>query len=128
VFGWWLLWWEIWYIYVDFFCVIFSLGILLLDIVCLFIFHLFLSNGISLYLRMKIYKNTMLFEDFYCAIFYFYQYDSKFYVFETQVTAAGDLCAICQEKMHSPILLRCKHIFCEDCVSEWWVHNFIPHL
>ncbi|XP_052172722.1 uncharacterized protein LOC127788469 isoform X2 [Diospyros lotus] len=37
-----------------------------------------------------------------------------------QVSAAGDLCAICQEKMHAPILLRCKHIFCEDCVSEWF--------
>ncbi|CAN4105323.1 unnamed protein product [Withania somnifera] len=36
-----------------------------------------------------------------------------------QVNAVGDLCAICQEKMHAPILLRCKHIFCEDCVSEW---------
>ncbi|KAF8397084.1 hypothetical protein HHK36_015991 [Tetracentron sinense] len=35
-----------------------------------------------------------------------------------EVIAAGDLCAICQEKMHAPILLRCKHIFCEDCVSE----------
>ncbi|KAK4363533.1 hypothetical protein RND71_018774 [Anisodus tanguticus] len=37
-----------------------------------------------------------------------------------QVNAAGDLCAICQEKMHAPILLHCKHIFCEDCVSEWF--------
>lgn len=37
-----------------------------------------------------------------------------------QVTAAGDLCAICQEKMHAPVLLSCKHIFCEDCVSEWF--------
>ncbi|XP_060211282.1 uncharacterized protein LOC132638398 isoform X2 [Lycium barbarum] len=37
-----------------------------------------------------------------------------------QVNAAGDLCAICQEKMDTPILLRCKHIFCEDCVSEWF--------
>ncbi|EYU20137.1 hypothetical protein MIMGU_mgv1a005548mg [Erythranthe guttata] len=37
-----------------------------------------------------------------------------------QVSAAGDMCAICQEKMHVPIFLRCKHIFCEDCVSEWW--------
>uniref|UniRef100_A0A452Y3Y3 RING-type domain-containing protein n=1 Tax=Aegilops tauschii subsp. strangulata TaxID=200361 RepID=A0A452Y3Y3_AEGTS len=36
-----------------------------------------------------------------------------------QVLAAGDLCAICQEKMHTPILLQCKHIFCEDCASEW---------
>ncbi|XP_078445003.1 uncharacterized protein LOC144714183 [Wolffia australiana] len=37
-----------------------------------------------------------------------------------QVAAVGDLCAICQEKMHAPVLLRCKHIFCEDCVSEWF--------
>ncbi|CAN4123452.1 unnamed protein product [Withania somnifera] len=42
-----------------------------------------------------------------------------------QVNAAGDLCAICQEKMHAPILLWCKHIFCEDCVSEWQV--FLKH-
>ncbi|KAF8364671.1 hypothetical protein HHK36_033351 [Tetracentron sinense] len=40
------------------------------------------------------------------------------YATSDQVNAAGDLCAICQEKMHAPILLRCKHIFCEDCVSE----------
>ena len=37
-----------------------------------------------------------------------------------QLNAAGDLCAICQEKMNTPILLCCKHIFCEDCVSEWF--------
>ncbi|XP_047333179.1 E3 ubiquitin-protein ligase RNFT1-like [Impatiens glandulifera] len=42
------------------------------------------------------------------------------YATKEQVNAAGDLCAICQEKMQSPILLRCKHIFCEDCVSEWF--------
>ncbi|QHO08676.1 RING finger and transmembrane domain-containing protein [Arachis hypogaea] len=42
------------------------------------------------------------------------------YATSEQVIAAGDLCAICQEKMHAPILLRCKHIFCEDCVSEWF--------
>ncbi|EXC11004.1 hypothetical protein L484_015224 [Morus notabilis] len=36
-----------------------------------------------------------------------------------QVNTAGDLCTIWQEKMHAPILLRCKLIFCEDCVSEW---------
>ncbi|CAK8533469.1 unnamed protein product [Lathyrus sativus] len=37
-----------------------------------------------------------------------------------QVVVAGDLCAICQEKMHAPILLCYKHIFCKDCVSEWF--------
>lgn len=47
--------------------------------------------------------------------------------FALQVIAAGDLCAICQEKMHAPILLRCKHIFCEDCVSEWLVYTYSKH-
>ena len=37
-----------------------------------------------------------------------------------QVNTASDLCVICQEKMHAPILLHCKHIFCEDCVSQWF--------
>ncbi|KAF3454777.1 hypothetical protein FNV43_RR05225 [Rhamnella rubrinervis] len=46
------------------------------------------------------------------------------YATSEQVNAAGDLCAICQEKMHAPILLRCKHIFCEDCVSEWSFLSF----
>nr|PNR60565.1 hypothetical protein PHYPA_003358 [Physcomitrium patens] len=42
------------------------------------------------------------------------------YATSEEVLAAGDMCAICQEKMHAPISLRCKHIFCEDCVSEWF--------
>ncbi|KAH7564703.1 hypothetical protein JRO89_XS09G0008600 [Xanthoceras sorbifolium] len=41
------------------------------------------------------------------------------YATSEQVNAAGDMCAICQEKIHAPVLLRCKHVFCEDCVSEW---------
>ncbi|KAL6526896.1 hypothetical protein OROGR_015986 [Orobanche gracilis] len=41
------------------------------------------------------------------------------YATSEQVNTAEDMCAICQEKMHAPVLLRCKHIFCEDCVSEW---------
>jgi hypothetical protein len=48
---------------------------------------------------------------------------------DIQVLAAGDMCAICQEKMHAPISLRCKHVFCEDCVSEWyaiWLGSFNP--
>eukprot|EP00850_Spirogloea_muscicola_P023039 SM000324S12596 [mRNA] locus=s324:72417:74747:- [translate_table: standard] len=39
---------------------------------------------------------------------------------EMQVSAAGDMCTICQEKMHSPISLGCHHVFCEDCVLEWF--------
>ncbi|KAL8233637.1 hypothetical protein R6Q59_019737 [Mikania micrantha] len=42
------------------------------------------------------------------------------YATSEQVSGAGDMCAICQEKMQAPILLCCNHIFCEDCVSEWF--------
>ncbi|XP_024968775.1 E3 ubiquitin-protein ligase RNFT1-like isoform X1 [Cynara cardunculus var. scolymus] len=42
------------------------------------------------------------------------------YATSEQVNAPGELCAICQEKMHSPVVLRCKHVFCEECVSEWF--------
>nr|GEV62576.1 RING finger and transmembrane domain-containing protein 2 [Tanacetum cinerariifolium] len=42
------------------------------------------------------------------------------YATSEQVKAAGDLCTICQEKMHAPVVLRCKHVFCEECVSEWF--------
>ena len=45
--------------------------------------------------------------------------------FVEQVIIAGDHCAICQEKMHAPILLSCKHLFCEDCVSEWYFGIYI---
>ena len=36
------------------------------------------------------------------------------------VMESGDCCAICQEKYSQPIKLRCKHVFCEECVSEWF--------
>ena len=52
----------------------------------------------------------------------------SFSLYGMQVLAAGDLCAICQEKMHAPILLQCKHIFCEDCASEWYDHLTITKL
>ncbi|CAI5490778.1 unnamed protein product [Closterium sp. Naga37s-1] len=36
-----------------------------------------------------------------------------------EVAAAGSMCAICQEHMTGPVTLRCRHVFCDECVSEW---------
>lgn len=35
------------------------------------------------------------------------------------IMEVGDVCAICQESMESPLKLRCRHMFCEECISEW---------
>lgn len=29
-------------------------------------------------------------------------------------------CPICQEDMENPIVLHCKHVFCEDCITSWF--------
>ncbi|ESP04137.1 hypothetical protein LOTGIDRAFT_171133 [Lottia gigantea] len=32
----------------------------------------------------------------------------------------GESCPICQDELKDPVILSCKHIFCEDCVSVWF--------
>ncbi|XP_033747746.1 RING finger and transmembrane domain-containing protein 2-like [Pecten maximus] len=32
----------------------------------------------------------------------------------------GEGCPICQDDYKDPVMLNCKHIFCEDCVSVWF--------
>lgn len=36
-----------------------------------------------------------------------------------EVHQVGKTCPICQEDVCLPIMLRCRHIFCEDCVLRW---------
>ncbi|KAJ8466696.1 hypothetical protein OPV22_029248 [Ensete ventricosum] len=47
--------------------------------------------------------------------------DDRSYATTEQVNAAGDLCAICLERMRSSIVLHCQHVFCDDCISRWFV-------
>ncbi|XP_039001799.1 RING finger and transmembrane domain-containing protein 2-like isoform X3 [Hibiscus syriacus] len=83
---------------------------------------LFSSLMTGLYLTFKLTSVVEKVQSFLAALKALYRKEVHYGAYATseQVNASGDLCAICQEKMHAPILLRCKHIFCEDCVSEWF--------
>ncbi|KAL3341798.1 hypothetical protein AABB24_026027 [Solanum stoloniferum] len=83
---------------------------------------LFSSLTTGLYLTFKLTSIVEKVKSFYTALKSLSKKEVHYGSHATpeQVNAAGDLCAICQEKMHAPILLRCKHLFCEDCVSEWF--------
>lgn len=83
---------------------------------------LFSSLMTGLYLTFKLTSVVERVQSFFAALKALSRKEVHYGAYATseQVNAAGDLCAICQEKMHAPILLRCKHIFCEDCVSEWF--------
>ncbi|KAL2570075.1 hypothetical protein AAZX31_18G198800 [Glycine max] len=83
---------------------------------------LFSSLMTGLYLTFKLTSVVEKVQSFFAAVKALSRKEMHYGAYATseQVNAAGDLCAICQEKMHAPILLRCKHIFCEDCVSEWF--------
>ncbi|KAL0316987.1 UNVERIFIED_CONTAM: hypothetical protein Sangu_2113000 [Sesamum angustifolium] len=82
---------------------------------------LFSSLTTGLYLTFKLTSIVEKVQSFFSALKALSRKEVHYgsYATPEQVNAAGDLCAICQEKMHVPVLLRCKHIFCEDCVSEW---------
>ncbi|KAF9684889.1 hypothetical protein SADUNF_Sadunf04G0165600 [Salix dunnii] len=83
---------------------------------------LFSSLMTGLYLTFKLTSFVEKVQSFFAALKALSRKEVHYGAHATseQVNAAGDMCAICQEKMHAPILLRCKHIFCEDCVSEWF--------
>ncbi|KAK1409244.1 hypothetical protein QVD17_35770 [Tagetes erecta] len=83
---------------------------------------LFSSLTTGLYLTLKLTSVVEKIRSFYAALKALSRKEVNYGSHATaeQVSEAGDVCAICQEKMQAPILLRCKHIFCEDCVSEWF--------
>ncbi|GAU42587.1 hypothetical protein TSUD_303030, partial [Trifolium subterraneum] len=81
---------------------------------------LFSSLITGLYLTFKLTSSVEKIQCLICALKALSKKEVHYGVYATteQVNAAGDLCAICQEKMHAPILLCCNHMFCEECVSE----------
>ncbi|CAN8248362.1 unnamed protein product [Cochlearia groenlandica] len=83
---------------------------------------LFSSLMTGLYLTFKLTSVVEKVKSFFTALKALSRKELHYgsYATTEQVNAVGEMCAICQEKMQTPILLRCKHMFCEDCVSEWF--------
>ncbi|KAF4028277.1 Ring finger domain [Phytophthora infestans] len=46
------------------------------------------------------------------------------YVTHDELVEAGSPdCSICYETMRQPVKLACSHMFCEECVTEWFDHE-----
>ncbi|KAF1779478.1 Zinc finger, RING-type, conserved site [Phytophthora cactorum] len=46
------------------------------------------------------------------------------YVSHDELVEAGSPdCSICYETMRQPVKLACSHMFCEECVTEWFDHE-----
>ncbi|KAL4137693.1 hypothetical protein PRIC2_001207 [Phytophthora ramorum] len=46
------------------------------------------------------------------------------YVSHDELVEAGSPdCSICYEPMRQPVKLACSHMFCEECVTEWFDHE-----
>lgn len=84
--------------------------------------HVFSSLMAGLYLAFKVTGMFERFRQFFATVRAYIMREVQYgkYATPEQVAEAGDMCAICQEKMASPIVLRCAHMFCEDCVTEWF--------
>jgi len=37
-----------------------------------------------------------------------------------QLSSAGVTCPICHDDYDTPVLLACRHVFCESCVTRWF--------
>ncbi|RDX61986.1 RING finger and transmembrane domain-containing protein 2, partial [Mucuna pruriens] len=81
---------------------------------------LFSSLTTGLYLTFKLTSVVEKVQCFVSALKALSKKEVHYGVYATtdQVNAAGDMCAICQEKMQAPILLSCKHMFCEEFERE----------
>ncbi|XP_068912706.1 RING finger and transmembrane domain-containing protein 2-like isoform X2 [Tenebrio molitor] len=70
-----------------------------------------ISKGTDLMSRMKLLKSSF---------FKLLQNTVGSSPSKEQILTAGDHCPICHDEYDSPVLLQCRHIFCENCVTTWF--------
>ncbi|CAL0319604.1 unnamed protein product [Lupinus luteus] len=83
---------------------------------------LFSSVMVGLYLTFKLSYALEKVRCFFYALKSLSESESLDGIYSTtnQVNDAGDICAICHDRMYAPTQLLCKHMFCEDCVCQWF--------
>jgi len=84
--------------------------------------HIFSSFITGLYLTFKFTTLWDQFRKWFSTVKSFILKEGQYGKYATveEVREAGDICSICQEPMRTPIKLECAHVYCEDCVSEWF--------
>ncbi|CAH1119272.1 unnamed protein product [Phaedon cochleariae] len=71
-----------------------------------------ISKGSDLMSRVKLLKNAFL------KLLHNVSIGSS--PSKDQIQTAGESCPICHDEYDSPVLLHCRHIFCESCVATWF--------
>lgn len=77
---------------------------------------------IGFYLLAKSNVTLTHFHKFISAFSSFLLHEVQFgrYATQEEIYGSGDQCPICHERMEGALVLSCGHIFCEDCISEWF--------
>lgn len=42
---------------------------------------------------------------------------------EEAMSEGNAQCSICMDTIHTPVVLPCKHVFCDNCISSWLEMN-----
>jgi len=77
----------------------------------------------GLYLSFKFTRLKDRIEIYVATVRTFMMNDAPYgnYATAEQIAEHGEsTCSICQDEMRQPISLPCNHLFCEECVSEWF--------
>ena len=53
-------------------------------------------------------------------IFYFWINEQLYGKYVDVNSLQDTTCSVCMDKLTNPIQLSCGHLFCEDCISQWF--------
>ena len=73
----------------------------------------------GVYSVIKLFQIVSKLSNVWTAFRFFFR-DQYYGNYISKAELADDQCPICQECFNDPIILHCKHVFCEDCITSWF--------